>query len=56
MNFSLHRWIEDYEQSADQAGALKEMIEDQVENAESLWDYVERRYNAGKGALQHSEL
>ena len=54
--FSLHRWIEDYWQSSDQAAALKEMIRDKVDDPDKLWNYIEMRYNAGKGALQHTEL
>ena len=53
--FRIHRWIEDYHQSGDQAIALKEMVEDQAENPDALWDYIEMRYSAGKGSL-HSEL
>ncbi|CAK8672348.1 GDP-fucose protein O-fucosyltransferase 4-like isoform X2 [Clavelina lepadiformis] len=55
-NDHIHRWVEDYWQSLDQAIGLQEMVRDQVTNAESLWDYIEKRYSAGKGVLQHTEL
>nr|XP_018670513.2 alpha-(1,3)-fucosyltransferase 11-like [Ciona intestinalis] len=55
-NDHLHNWISDYWQNLDQAVALRDMVLEGVSDSESLWSYIERRYHAGEGAMQHNEL
>uniref|UniRef100_H2YFF0 Fucosyltransferase n=2 Tax=Ciona savignyi TaxID=51511 RepID=H2YFF0_CIOSA len=55
-NHHLHNWVSDYWQNLDQAVALREMMTEGATDPESLWTYIERRYQAGLGAMEHTEL